>query len=73
MNLIRLLKSLLGLGKKNSPEVLKKELTDIKGVGDEYADRLIQIYETKENIKKAKDLELWLPDHVARKIRKHLR
>ncbi len=73
MNLISLLKSLLRLGKKNSPKPLKEELTDIKGVGEEYATRLIQTYKTKEKIKKAKDLEIWLPDHIAAKVKKHLR
>lgn len=69
---LSLLKRLLGLGKKNSSH-FQKELVGIKGVGEEYANRLVKLYKNREKLMKADDLELWLPDHVARKVKKHFR
>ena len=61
-------------GKKNGlDEHLIERLTRIKGVGPEYAERLVKVYGSLDKIRGADDLEKWLPDHVASKIKKSLR
>ncbi len=66
MKLLRLLKSLLRLGKKND-EDLVAELIKINGVGEEYATRLAKVYGSMKALRKAKlsDLKVWLRDDVA--------
>ena len=74
LNLINLLRSLLGLGKKNNSDGLVQELQGINGVGPEYAKRLAKIYKTRDAIKRAGDgINLMLPDHIAKKVMDHLR
>jgi len=71
------LKSLQWLGKKKAEpkSELFNELIKIKGVGPEYAQRLVTHYKTKGALKKASEkyLKLMFPDHVAKKVIKYVK
>lgn len=73
MNLLRSLKSLLRLGKKNRKNSFKEELEAIKGVGPEFAERLVKVFGDKKNMaKKKEEIDLWVPSHVANRVIEYL-
>ncbi len=72
--MINLLKNLLGLGKKKEKEVsLAEELQRINGIGPEFAERLVRVYQNRKALKGAKDLEVWLPDNIANNVYEYFR
>ena len=70
--MFQVLRSLLGLGKKNPEQKseLYDELRKISGVGSEFAERLVVLSNDGKTLKNLSDkrLRLMLPDNVAEKV-----